>query len=98
MQQRIPGYAFALPTEQDAVAALVRVFGADRGADAWAVACRAALLRDGAVRPDELERAAGALATQGPAFAAIARSIVIRIRTHHRLNAKRAAIRAMGAS
>lgn len=84
---RIPGYGLAAPGEPDARAALERVFGPDKGAQAWSAACRAA----GATGPvdtvERLERVVQALAAQGGAVATVARSLEIRIRTHARLAA-----------
>jgi hypothetical protein len=86
---RIAGYELSLPTEQDAVAALTRVFGADRAQTAWAAACRGALVTVGAVTsPVALERVADALAKLGAAEAAVGRSIAIRLRTYARLSAR----------
>ncbi|MGH7669585.1 MAG: hypothetical protein ACRENQ_08815 [Gemmatimonadaceae bacterium] len=82
----IAGYSLTLPTEQDAVAALHRVFGADRAPSIWASACRHAVVAVGGVAtPARLERVAGALAKLGAAEAAVARSITIRLRTYARL-------------
>lgn len=83
---RIPGYDLNPPSEADAIAALHRVFGPERGAEHWAEACRAAGLAPGRVGSGApLGRAAAALAAQGGPCAALARSIEIRIRTHARL-------------
>jgi hypothetical protein len=89
---RIPVYNFAVPTEADAVAALQRVWGADRGARLWSDACVAAGVRRGRLNDtDQLSRATSALAAAGGATATVARSIEIRLRTHARLAAKAAA-------
>jgi hypothetical protein len=89
----IPGYNdYRAPTEADARAALQRVFGAERGAERWANACRGAGLAVGhAHGDDKLARAVQALAAQGGPSVAIARSLEIRMRTHARLAAKAAA-------
>lgn len=95
---RIPGYDLNPPSEADAVAALHRVFGPERGAEHWAEACRAVGLAPGRVESvPALGRAAGALAAQGGPCAALARSIEIRIRTHARLAALAAATMQGGA-
>lgn len=89
---RIPGYELRAPTEADALAALQRVFGPERGADQWARACTQAGLHTGAIHTaDELERASQALFANGGPGAAIARSIQIRMRTYTRLAALAAA-------
>lgn len=88
----IPGYGLARPSEADAVAALHRVWGAERGSRAWLDACRAAGLQPGRVDTVErLERVSAALAAAGGATATVARSIEIRIRTYTRLAARAAA-------
>jgi hypothetical protein len=86
----IPAYNdFRAPTEADARAALQRVFGAERGAERWSAACRAAGVAEGRVNgADALTRAVQALATLGGPAAAVARSIEIRMRTHTRLAAR----------
>ncbi len=83
----LPGYSLTPPAEADALAALQRVFGAERGAERWNEACRAAGLTPGRVRAEELERAIEALAAQGGATAVVARSLEIRLRTYTRLAA-----------
>ena len=89
---RLPGYALAAPTEDDAVAALERVFGPERGRARWSDACRIVGLYAGQVRAGApLERATQSLAMQGGAAAAVARSITIRMRTHTQLAARSAA-------
>ena len=88
---RIPVYNFSVPTEADAVAALHRVWGPERGDRSWAEACRTAGVRQGRVNDvASLERATKALATEGGATATVARSIEIRLRTYARLAAKAA--------
>ena len=94
---RLPGYDLSAPAEADAVAALGRVFGAERAAQRWADACAAAGLAPGRVRtPAQLEQACRALAGQGGPAAAVARSLEIRTRTYHRLAGKAAATTAGG--
>lgn len=93
---RIPGYDFAAPTESDAVASLTRVFGAERASGFWQRACVSARVRPGVVTFEEMGRVAEALAAENAACAAVGRSLQIRLRTHTRLAAKRAALRAGG--
>ncbi len=82
----ISGYNLNEPTEQDALAALQRVFGAARAEAHWKQACVEALLQPGRVQPGaELTRAAAALAEAGGPAAMVARSIEIRMRTFYRL-------------
>jgi hypothetical protein len=90
----IPGYNdYRAPTEDDARAALNRVFGPERGAEHWSQACRAAGLSTGRVQGAEpLARAIQALAAQGGPSKAVARSIEIRMRTYTRLAAKSLAL------
>lgn len=89
---RIPVYNFTVPTEADAVAALQRVWGPERGQRLWSDACRAAGVRAGRVSDTaQLERATTALAAEGGATATVARSIEIRLRTHARLAARSSA-------
>lgn len=84
-----------MPTEGDALAALQRVFGADRGAVRWTDACRAAGLAAGRVTSaEQLDRALRRLAAEGGAAATVARSFEIRLRTYHRLAARAAALSA----
>jgi hypothetical protein len=79
-------YNLIEPSEQDARSALQRVFGAADGESRWLQACAEAGLRSGLVRPgDDLERATSALALQGGATAAVARSVLIRMRTFYRI-------------
>ena len=86
---RIPGYDLREPSEDDAREALRRVFGAERGAERWAGACREAGVPVGRVRnTDMLRKVAESLAAQGGASASVARSIEIRIRTYARLAAR----------
>lgn len=88
---RIPGYGLDAPTEDAAIAALQRVFGAERATSLWSDACRQAGLLPGRVAGTEsLVRASEALGSQGGAVATVARSITIRLRTHARLAALRA--------
>jgi hypothetical protein len=89
---RIPVYNFTVPTEADAVAALQRVWGPERGESCWFNACRSAGLPVGRIaNVNDLERATAELARQGGATATVARSIEIRLRTYARLAAKTAA-------
>lgn len=90
----IPGYNdYRAPTEADARAALQRVFGADRGAEHWTQACRAAGLAPGGVDGAEpLARAVQALSSQGGPCVAVARSIEIRMRTYTRLASRSPAL------
>ena len=89
----VPGYEARPPTEADVRAALGRVFGPDRGAERWSQACGAAGLSVGRVSDaTHLERATQALAGQGGASAAVARSIEIRMRTYTRLAARAGAM------
>ena len=83
----IPGYNnYRAPTEDDARAALQRVFGAERGARHWSDACRDAGVAPGRVEGAEpLARAVHALSLQGGPCVAVARSIEIRMRTYTRL-------------
>ena len=90
--ERIRAYDLTAPTEADALAALQRVFGAARGAEAWSAACRAAGLSAGSIASvDDLQRAAEALATQPGASPTVARAITLRIRTYNWLAARAAA-------
>jgi len=92
---RVPGYRLDMPTEADAVAALRRVFGPERGDSLWADACHLVGVVPGTVRtPGELERVTQALAQAPGAPAAVARSIEIRMRTHAQLAAGAVAARA----
>lgn len=89
---RVPGYDLREPTEADALAALHRVFGPERGTDQWSNACADAGLLPGAIlTAAELESATQALFARGGPGAAIARSIQIRMRTYTRLAALAAA-------
>ena len=89
---RLPGYDLREPTEDDARESLRRVFGAERGAERWAGACREAGLGVGRVGTTALlQRAVQALSAQGGPAAAVARSVEIRIRTYARLAAGAAA-------
>ncbi len=86
-QGAIPGYGLNQPAEADALAALQRVFGAERGSERWTEACRAARVTPGRVRAAELQRVIDALSAQGGATAVVARSVEIRLRTYTRLAA-----------
>ena len=89
---RLPGYDLQEPREADALAALERVFGAERAADRWSRACReAGLLPGHASTAAQLGRAVAALAGQGGTTAVVARSMEIRMRTFARLSASSAA-------
>lgn len=89
---RIRAYDLTAPTEADALAALQRVFGPARGADAWSAACRSAGLSVGSIASvDELQRAAEALAVQPGAAPTVARAITLRVRTYNWLAARAAA-------
>jgi len=82
----IPGYSLEPPGEADARAALERVFGPERGAERWNLACREAGVVPGLARkPEAFARAVQCLAAQGGATASVARSLEIRIRTYARL-------------
>lgn len=84
----ISEYNLVEPSEQDARAALQRVFGAVDGESRWSQACAAAGLQSGRVRAgDELEHVTSALSLQGGATAAVARSVLIRMRTFYRIAA-----------
>ena len=86
---RLPGYNVGLPTEADAVAALHRVWGPERGSQTWLQACRDAGLQPGRIDTvARLESVVAALAARGGATATVARSIEIRIRTYTRLAAR----------
>jgi hypothetical protein len=88
----IPGYSLHPPGEADARAALQRVFGAERGGERWAEACRAAGLQVGGVEyGPPFERAIRALSAQGGSTSVVARSMEIRLRTYARLAARGAA-------
>ena len=88
----VPGYNLAAPTEADALAALERVFGRERGRSLWTDACRQAGLDIGrASTGPALQRALEALAAPGGAAATVARSMTIRIRTHTQRAARSAA-------
>jgi hypothetical protein len=84
----LPGYHLREPAEPDTLAALRRVFGADRGTERWAQACEDASLKPGYVNTTEkLNRVVEALAAQGGASASVAQSVLIRQRTFVRLTA-----------
>jgi hypothetical protein len=86
---RLPGYNLAVPTEADALSALERVFGAERGRALWSDACAMAGLGVGkASTGAALERAVQSLASQGGAAATVARSMSIRMRTYDQLAAR----------
>jgi hypothetical protein len=85
----IPGYNLSPPSEADAVAALQRVYGSEKGAEHWKAACQAAKILPGWVRGrDTLGRVLQSLATQGGPQAVVARSMEIRMRTYDRLAAR----------
>lgn len=87
----LPGYDLREPVEADAVASLRRVFGPERGDERWSRACGEAGLAVGGVRTQaQLIRVVQALAAQGAAAAAVARSVEIRLRTYGRLAARAA--------
>ncbi len=74
------------------MAALDRVFGAERSRALWSDACRTAGVVPGRVQPGaEIERTILRLALQGGAAATVARSLEIRLRTYARLAARQAA-------
>ena len=86
---RLPGYNLAPPTEADALGALERVFGTERGRARWSDACAMAGLGVGkASTGAALERAVQSLASQGGAAATVARSMSIRMRTYAQLAAR----------
>ena len=86
---KLPGYALDAPREADAVAALERVFGAQRGRAMWAESCgRAGVHVDEALSPELLERVLESLTARGGAAATVARSITIRMRTYAQLAAR----------
>ena len=88
---RLPGYDLREPVEADALASLRRVFGPERGDERWSRACGdAGLVVGGVSTQAQLVRAVQALAAQGAAAAAVARSVEIRLRTHARLAARTA--------
>lgn len=88
---RIADYSYEAPTESEVVASLTRVFGPERGSEAWARACGVAGVAVGRVATLlQLERCGLALATAGGASATVARSIEIRVRTYNRLAARAA--------
>lgn len=88
---RLPGYDLREPVEADARASLQRVFGPERGEERWSQACRQAGLAVGGVRTRvQLVQAVQALAAQGGASVAVARSVEIRLRTYARLAANAA--------
>ena len=87
----LPGYNLAAPTEADAIGALERVFGVERGRTLWSDACAMAGLGVGkASTGAALERAVQSLASQGGAAATVARSMSIRMRTYAQLAARNA--------
>jgi hypothetical protein len=85
VQTAIPGYALAPPTEQDALGFLARALGPDQAASLWVRTCRDAGVRSGALGPDEMERAAQALAAHEGVAGVIGNSLVIRLRTYRLL-------------
>ncbi len=76
-----PAYAVPEPTEQEALAALAEIVGADEAERSWARACAAAGARPGRLTLEELWRVAQALATEGGMVGVTARSLGIRIRS-----------------
>ena len=93
----IPGYNLTPPAEADAVAALQRVYGAEKGAEHWKTACHAAKILPGWVRDRvTLARVLQALATQGGPQSVVARSMEIRMRTYDRLAARSGGAQAGG--
>lgn len=87
----VPGYRLSPPTEADANAALQRVFGAERAAERWALACRTTGIVAGRVSTaNQLASVVEALARQGGSTAVVARSLEIRLRTYARLSARTA--------
>jgi hypothetical protein len=85
----IPGYNLTPPGESDALAAVQRVYGEEKGGELWKSACHAARVPPGWVRSrDTLERVLGALGEQGGPQGVIARSMEIRLRTYDRLAAR----------
>lgn len=87
----LPGYNLTPPGEADAVAALQRVYGEEKGAEQWAAACKLAKVLPGWVRGrDTLDRVLAALAAQGGPQSVVARSMEIRLRTYDRLSARSA--------
>jgi hypothetical protein len=87
----VPGYNLTPPAEADAVAALQRVYGEQKGAEQWKIACAAARILPGWVlHRDQLDRVLSALAEQGGPPAVVARSMEIRLRTYDRLSSRAA--------
>ncbi len=85
----LPGYKLQPPNEADAGAALQRVFGPERAAERWTLACEGAGLVPGRVSTaEQLGRVVESLAQQGGATAVVARSLEIRLRTYARLAAR----------
>jgi hypothetical protein len=85
----IPGYNLSPPGESDALAAVQRVYGEEKGTEHWKAACLAAKVLPGFVRSREtLERVLVALGGQGGPQGVIARSMEIRLRTYDRLAAR----------
>jgi hypothetical protein len=85
----IPGYNLTPPGEADAVAAVQRVYGDEKGVEIWKSACQGAKILPGWVRGrDQLERVLQCLAAQGGPQGVIARSMEIRLRTYDRLAAR----------
>jgi hypothetical protein len=88
-QNAVPGYALAVPTEQDAITFLARALGADRAVSLWVRTCQEAGVRSGRLSLDELERAAQALSKQEGVPGVIGNSMVIRLRTYRLLEKTR---------
>ena len=90
--KKLAGYNLAAPNESDAIAALERVFGAERGRAVWVDACGMAGVAPGTAYPGApLARVTQALAALGGAAATIARSIEIRARTYTQIAARQSA-------
>jgi hypothetical protein len=83
----VPHYDLALPTVADIRQGLARVAPADRAADVWAAACKAAGIREDTLRIDaeRLELIAEHLLTLGGTLSVVGRAFQIRIRAYRRL-------------
>ena len=93
----IASYNLRAPTEDDVRAALLRVFGAERGEQLWTDACREAGAPPGRVRSgDQFQQVIRRLSAQGGAVATVALSVEIRLKSYARL-AERAALSSRGA-
>src|SRR5690349_11059242 len=84
----IPRYRLAPPSEDDALAMLARVMGADQAAATWLRACREAGVRrtDAGLAPAELLRVAERLGKAPGSTGVIATSLAVRARTWLLLN------------